>query len=160
MKAKINVSKSYHCSPKYFSDSWCHHRALHAQASSAVHENGSEDEKLFGRFGSIGGLVGSTLSTRIQNETLSNGCSLLTPPNFFERGGFEAWYEVGCSKTYTPTTNDVGHALKMECVTVDAATIIPIGLDNSLHTSCVILDPSPTPRQMIPINVVDGIANI
>ena len=75
-------------------------------------------------------------------------------------GGGETWYEVGCSKTYTPTTDNVGHALKLECVEVDASTGIPIGLNNTLHTSHVIPTPPPTPRRMIPINVVDGIANL
>ena len=45
-------------------------------------------------------------------------------------------------------------------VAVDATTRIPIGLASTLHTSCVILAPYPTPRCMIPINVVDGIANL
>ena len=48
----------------------------------------------------------------------------------------------------------------MECVAVDAATGIPIGLASTLHTSHVIPAPYPTPRRMIPINVVDGIANL
>lgn len=160
VKAKIPVSKSYHCSPKCFSDSWRHHRALHARAASAVHENGTEDDELFGRFGSTGGLVGSTSSTGIQNATLSNGSALLNAPNVSERGGGETWYEVGRSKTYTPTADDVGHALKLECVAVDAATGIPVGLASTLHTSRVIPAPSPTPRRMIPINAVDGIANL
>jgi len=67
VKAKIPISKSYHCSAKCFSESWHHHNALHA-AASAVHENGTKHDELFGRFGSIGGLVGSTSSSGIQNE--------------------------------------------------------------------------------------------
>ena len=58
MKAKIPVSKSYHYSPKCFSDSWHNHRALHAQAAGAIHEIGIEDDELFGIFGSTWGLVG------------------------------------------------------------------------------------------------------
>lgn len=159
VKAKIPVSKSYHCSPKCFSDSWRHHRALHARAASAVNENGAEDDELYGRFGSTGGLVGSTSSTGIQNATLSNGSALLNP-NVSERGGGETWYEVGRSKTYTPTADDVGHVLKLECVAVDASTGIPLGPASTLLTSRVIPAPSPTPRRMIPINAVDGIANL
>jgi len=160
VKAKIPVSKSYHCSPKCFSDSWRHHRALHARAASAVLENGTEDDELFGRFGSTGGLVGSTSSSGIQNASLSNGSALLNPPNVSERGGGETWYEVGRSKTYTPTADDVGYALKLECVAVDAATGITVGPASTYHTSRVIPAPSPTPRRMIPINAVDGIANL
>ena len=81
----------------------------------------------------------------IQNATLSNGSALLNPPNVSERGGGETWYEFGHSKTYTPTTDDVGHAMKLECMVVDAAKGIPIVIESTLHTSCVIPTPSPTP---------------
>jgi CCR4-NOT transcription complex subunit 6 len=160
VKAKIPVSRSFHCSPKCYSDSWGHHRALHARAASAVHENGTEDDELFGGLGSTGGLVGSTSSSGIHNASLSNGSALLNPPNVSERGGDETWYEVGRSKTYTPTADDVGYALKLECVAVDAATGIPVGPASTLRTSLVIPAPSPTPRRMIPINAVNGIANL
>ena len=160
VKAKIPVSKSFHCSPKCYSDSWGHHRALHARAASAVHENETGDDELFGRLGSTGGLVGSTSSSGIHNASLSNGSALLNPPNVSERGGDETWYEVGRSKTYTPTVDDVGYALKLECVAVDAATRIPVGPTNTLHSSLVIPAPSPAPRRMIPINALNGIANL
>ena len=39
VKAKIPVAKSYHCSPKCFSDAWQRHCVLHDRAASAVNEN-------------------------------------------------------------------------------------------------------------------------
>lgn len=164
VKAKIPATKSYHCSPKCFSDSWRHHRQLHARAASAVHENGTEDDELFGRFGSTGsailgtgGVVGSTSSTGVQNTSLSNGSALLNPATVSEKG--ETWYEVGRSKTYTPTADDVGHVLKLECVAVEASTGAPVGPNTTLLTSRVIPAPSPTPRRMVPVTQVDGVLN-
>uniref|UniRef100_A0A0D6R0B4 poly(A)-specific ribonuclease n=1 Tax=Araucaria cunninghamii TaxID=56994 RepID=A0A0D6R0B4_ARACU len=167
VKAKIPVAKSYHCTPKCFADSWRHHRQLHARAASAVHENGAEDDELFGRFGSsgsavlnTGGLVGSTSSMGVQNTGLSNGSAFFNPLGVSEKSGGETWYEVGRSKTYTPASDDVGHVLKLECVAVDASSGIAVGPSNTLLTSRVIPAPCPTPRRMIPINQVDGVANL
>ncbi|KAF9610320.1 hypothetical protein IFM89_021990 [Coptis chinensis] len=47
VKAKIHVAKSYHCSPRCFSDAWQHHRTLHERAANAVNENGTQEEELF-----------------------------------------------------------------------------------------------------------------
>jgi len=70
--------------------------------------------------------------------------------------GGEAWYEVGCSKTYTPTTDDVGHVLKLECVAVDVTAGLSFAPASTLVTARVIPAPSPTPRCLIPMNGVDG----
>ncbi|XP_077211874.1 carbon catabolite repressor protein 4 homolog 1-like [Tasmannia lanceolata] len=162
VKAKIPVAKSYHCSPRCFSDAWQHHRALHDRAASAVNENGTEEEELFGRFSSSSsgasalnpGLSGST-STIGQNPSLNNGSTPLYPSVVSERNGGETWFEVGRSKTYTPTADDIGHVLKFECVAVDSETRIPVGPGNTILTSRVIPAPSPSPRRLIPVNGVD-----
>eukprot|EP00252_Welwitschia_mirabilis_P025063 TRINITY_DN7692_c0_g1_i1.p1 TRINITY_DN7692_c0_g1~~TRINITY_DN7692_c0_g1_i1.p1 ORF type:complete len:614 (-),score=96.22 TRINITY_DN7692_c0_g1_i1:751-2592(-) len=167
VKAKLPVAKSYHCSTKCFADSWRHHRALHARAASAVHENGNEDDELFGRFNSTGssllgasaGYGSSTSGIGNQKATLTNGSSLVNHSIVSERSGGEIWYEVGRSKTYTPTADDTCHVLKLECVPVDAVSGIPVGPTTTILTNRVIPAPSPPPRRMIPVNSVDGVAN-
>ncbi|XP_072977504.1 carbon catabolite repressor protein 4 homolog 1-like isoform X1 [Typha angustifolia] len=164
LKAKVPVAKSYHCSPKCFSDAWQHHRVLHERASSAVNENGGEEEELFGRFNSSGsgvisaGLSGST-SNLGQSPGLSNGPVPLYPSST-ERSSGETWFEVGRSRTYTPSADDIGHVLRFECVAVDAETRIPIGSVNSIMTSRVIPAPSPSPRRMIQVNGVDVLGHL
>ncbi|XP_068642989.1 carbon catabolite repressor protein 4 homolog 1-like [Aristolochia californica] len=164
VKAKIPVAKSYHCSPRCFSDAWQHHRVLHDRAASAVNENGAEEEELFGRFGSSGSgsLNSSSVPAVGQSPSLNNGSATpLYPTAVTERSSSgETWFEVGRSKTYTPTADDIGHVLKFECVAVDAETRIPVGTPNTIFTSRVIPAPSPTPRRMIPVNGVDLIGHL
>lgn len=69
-----------------------------------------------------------------------------------EHVGGETWFEVGLGKTYTPTVDDVGHQLKLECVPVDAMTARSIGPASTVLTSRVIPAPSPTPRRLISVN--------
>ncbi|GAA0163966.1 hypothetical protein Leryth_001077 [Lithospermum erythrorhizon] len=153
VKAKIPVAKSYHCSTKCYSDAWHHHRVLHEQAASAVLENGNEEEEIYGRFNSTGS---SASLTSLQSSTsLSNGTKLFYPTAVTQRNG-ETWFEVGHSKTYTPTADDIGHVLKFECVVVNAETKLPVGNVNSLLTSRVIPAPSPTPRRLISVSGVDA----
>ncbi|XP_020104487.1 carbon catabolite repressor protein 4 homolog 1-like [Ananas comosus] len=164
LKAKIPVAKSYHCSSKCFLDAWQHHRALHERASNAVNENGAEEEELFGRFGSSGsgvintGLSGST-SNLGHSPGLTNGPVPLYPLSS-ERNSGETWFEVGRSRTYTPTADDIAHVLKFECVVIDAETRIPVGAVNSIMTSRVIPAPSPSPRRMIQVNSVDVLGHL
>ncbi|GKV34505.1 hypothetical protein SLEP1_g42876 [Rubroshorea leprosula] len=154
VKAKIPVVKSYHCSPKCFSDAWQHHRVLHDRAASAVNENGNEEEEIFGRFNGAGSGV-TSLSASASSTSLSNGSTPLYPAAVTQRSGGETWFEVGRSKTYTPTADDIGHVLKFECVVVDVETKIPVGHPNTILTSRVIPAPSPSPRRLIPVSGVD-----
>ncbi|KAK8933523.1 hypothetical protein KSP39_PZI015380 [Platanthera zijinensis] len=165
LKSKIPVSKSYHCSSKCFSDAWHHHRALHDRASNTVNENGGEEDELFGRFGSGGssvinaGLSGST--SRIgYTPGLNNGSAPSFPSTVSERNGGETWFEVGRSRNYTPTTDDIGNTLKFECVAVDLETRVAVGTPSSIMTSRVIPAPSPIPRRMIEVGGVDVLGNI
>ncbi|XP_030448950.1 carbon catabolite repressor protein 4 homolog 1-like [Syzygium oleosum] len=161
VKAKIPVAKSYHCSPKCFSDAWQHHRVLHDRAASAVSENGNEEEELFGRFNSSGsGVVNTALSGSLSSSTLTNGSAPLYPQTVTQRSGGVTWIEVGRSKTYTPSADDIGHVLKFECVVVDAETKLLVGHVNTILTSCVIPAPSPSPRRLIPVSGVDMVGNV
>ncbi|KHG21300.1 Carbon catabolite repressor 4 -like protein [Gossypium arboreum] len=156
VKAKIPVAKSYHCSPKCFSDAWQHHRVLHDRAASAVNENGNEEEEIFGRFNSTGsGVISASLTGSASSTSLTNGSTPLYPTAVTQRSGGETWFEVGCSKTYTPTTDDIGHVLKFECVVIDAEMKLPVGQPNTLLTSRVIPAPSPSPRRLISVGGAD-----
>ncbi|KAM1306339.1 hypothetical protein ACFX2H_008740 [Malus domestica] len=161
VKAKIPVSKSYHCSPKCFSDAWQHHRVLHDRAASAVNENGNEEEEVFGRFNSSGsGVLNTSLSGSVSSMSLTNGSAPLYPAAVTQRSGGETWFEVGRSKTYTPTADDIGHVLKFECVVVDAESKVPVGHVNTILTSRVIPAPSPSPRRLVPVNGVDVMGHL
>ncbi|XP_073149238.1 carbon catabolite repressor protein 4 homolog 1 [Henckelia pumila] len=159
VKAKIPVAKSYHCSPKCFSDAWQHHRVLHERAASAVNENGNEEEEIFGRFNSTGSttsnMINMNLPTSQSNPSLSNGTTALYPAAVTQRSGGETWFEVGRSKTYTPTADDIGHVLKFECIVIDAETKLSVGPASTLSTSRVIPAPSPSPRRMISVIGID-----
>ncbi|XP_009628616.1 carbon catabolite repressor protein 4 homolog 1-like [Nicotiana tabacum] len=155
VKAKIPVAKSYHCSPKCFSDAWQHHRVLHERAASAVNENGNEEEELFGRFNSTGSGVNMSLTSSQSSCSLTNGTAPLYPAAVAQRNGGETWFEVGHSKTYTPSADDIGHVLKFECAVIDAETKLPVGHASTVLTSRVIPAPSPTPRRLISVNGLD-----
>jgi len=158
LKAKIPVSKSYHCSPKCFSDAWQHHRVLHDRAASAVNENGNEEEEVFGRFNNSGsGSINTSLSSSGSSANLTNGSSTVYPTTVSQRNGGETWFEVGRSKTYTPSADDIGHVLKFECVVVDAETKLTVGHTNTILTSRVIPAPSPIPRQRIPVDAMGSL---
>lgn len=161
VKAKIPVAKSYHCSTKCFSDAWQHHRVLHERAASAVNENGAEEDELFGRFNSAGsGVVNASLPASQSNPSLSNGAAPVYPAAVAQRNGGETWFEVGRSKTYTPTADDIGHVLKLECFVVDVETKLAVGLSNTVLTSRVIPAPSPCPRRLIPVSGVDVMGHL
>ncbi|KAK2400752.1 DNAse I superfamily protein [Trifolium repens] len=149
IKAKVPVPKSYHCTSKCFSDAWQHHRALHDRAANAVNENGNEEDEVFGRFN-------SSVSSSASSASLTNGYAAPMYPSSIKNGS-ETWFEVGRSKTYTPTADDIGHVLKFECSVVDAVTKLPIGQVNTLLTNRVITAPSPVPRRVIR---VDGMGHL
>ncbi|GAB2233085.1 hypothetical protein Droror1_Dr00002300 [Drosera rotundifolia] len=146
LKAKIPVAKSYHCSAKCFSDAWQHHRSLHLRAASAANESGNEEEEMFGR-------VNST-----DTQNLTSGSTPIYPASVTQRSG-ETWFEVGRSKTYTPSADDIGYTLKFECVVVDIQRKLPVGSPSQITTSHVIPAPTPPPRRLIPVNVVDLMGN-
>lgn len=122
-----------------------------------MNENGNEDEELFGRFNSSGsGVSATSLSGSMSGSGLSNGsATFYSGATATQRNGGETWFEVGLSKTYTPTAEDIGHALKFECVIIDSETKLSVGQPNTLLTSRVIPAPTPTPRRLIPVGGMD-----
>ncbi|MFS8002311.1 putative poly(A)-specific ribonuclease [Helianthus anomalus] len=158
VKAKIPVVKSYHCSPKCFSDAWQHHRVLHERAASAVNENGNEEEEIFGRFNNntSNNNINQSLSSSQSLPSLTNSASTpLYPASVTQRNGGETWFEVGRAKTYTPTADDIGHILKFECVVVDVVMKSTVGSLNTVLTSRVIPAPSPSPRRLVSVTNAD-----
>ncbi|XP_047333891.1 carbon catabolite repressor protein 4 homolog 2-like [Impatiens glandulifera] len=151
VKVKIPVAKSYHCTAKCFSDAWQHHRVLHERAAIAESENGAEDEELFGRFNSTG--AAASLSSSQSNPNLAIAATPVFPATITQRNGGETWFEVGRSKTYTPTADDIGNVLQFECVVIEAETKLSVGHASTLLTSRVIPAPTPTPRRMVPVVV-------
>ncbi|XP_004234785.1 carbon catabolite repressor protein 4 homolog 1-like [Solanum lycopersicum] len=145
VKAKIPVAKSYHCSPKCFSDAWQHHRLLHERAASAVNTNGNEEN--------TGSGVNTSLTSSQSSGSLTNGTTPF-PVVVTQRSGGETWFEVGHSKTYTPSADDIGHTLKFECAIINAVTKSTVG-NASTMMSRVIPAPSPTPRRLISVSGVD-----
>lgn len=113
-----------------------------------MNENGNEEEEIFGRFNSTGSTASSVLSVSQSNPSFSNGTAALYPAAITKNSG-ETWFEVGHSKTYTPTADDVGHVLRFECVVVDVETKVSVGAPVALSTSRVIPAPSPIPRRLI-----------
>lgn len=72
----------------------------------------------------------------------------------------ERLFEVGRSKTYVPTAEDIGHTLRLECEVVDSKTKHLVGQVRRLQTRQVILVPYPSPRRLIPVNEVDLTGNV
>ncbi|RLN16401.1 hypothetical protein C2845_PM02G36480 [Panicum miliaceum] len=165
LKSKIPVAKSYHCSAKCFCDAWQHHRVLHERAISALNENGTEEDELFGRFGSgssSSGIISAALSGSTPNLSQSSGFNNgPTPvyPTGTEKSSGETWFEVGRSRTYTATADDIGHVLRFECVVVDLETRGTVRAPTSVMTSRVIPAPTPTPRRLIPVNAADAMGH-
>ncbi|KAF5190294.1 Carbon catabolite repressor protein, partial [Thalictrum thalictroides] len=143
IKAKVPTSKSYHCSSRCFSDAWQHHRVLHDRAANAINENGAEEEEIYG-----------------QNTSMNNGSTSVYPAAIVERTGGEISFEIGRSKKYTPTVDDIGHVLRFECAAVDAETKLPVGQVKAILTSRVIPAPTPTPRRLLPVNGSDMMGHL
>ncbi|KEH41754.1 endonuclease/exonuclease/phosphatase family protein [Medicago truncatula] len=102
------------------------------------------------------GITYSKLSGSASSASLTNGHAAPMYPAGI-RNGNETWFEVGRSKTYTPTADDIGHVLKFECSVVDAVTKSPVGQASTLQTNRVIPAPSPIPRRIIR---VDGMGHL
>lgn len=127
---------------------------MHTRAATQARENGAEeDDNPYGRFNGTSGSLNS-----LPGLPHSNGSAFQSPARLSsEQGGSgETWYEVGRGKTYTPTAEDVGHVLKLECAAVDVSTGLAVGSVHTVLTNRVIPAPSPTPRRMICVSGNDG----
>lgn len=150
-KRRALVPKSYHCSPKCFTDAWQHHRTLHERAAA---ENGNDDDEVV-RFNS-GVLAGSLSNLNLPN----NGPTPFYPSNITQKNGGETLVEVGVCKKYTPTADDIGYVLKFECGVANAETKQSLGHPSTILTSRVIPAPSPSPRRLIPVNGADVMGHL
>lgn len=164
LKAKLPQSKSLHCTQKCFTDSWRHHVIMHQETAEKRENNLEEDDSPFlfnsNPAKSLRSLDGSLSGAATHSANLSNGSIFSSPVrmashNQNQEAG-DVWCEVGQGKTYTPTTEDIGHVLKIECVVIDGSTGRPAAAPYQRLTSRVIPAPSPTPRRLIPVNAVEG----
>ncbi|CAN7061971.1 unnamed protein product [Brassica oleracea var. botrytis] len=148
------VSKSYHCSPKCFTDAWQHHKTLHERAAA---ENGNNEEDnnndLSRASSAASGVLASTLSASM--SSLNGPPTPFYPSSIAQKNGGETLVEVGGCKTYTPTADDIGYVLKFECVVAVAESKQSVGHPSTIMTSRVIPAPSPRPRRLIPVNGAD-----
>ncbi|KAJ8499878.1 hypothetical protein OPV22_010430 [Ensete ventricosum] len=130
VKEKVPIAKSYHCSPKCFTDAWQHHRSLHEQAKRTVKENGIEEEETFGRFNNSGS---GSHNASLSSATITVGSSVLNN---------------GPVPIYSTTVAERNE------------TRIPMGNVHTILTSRVIPAPSPTPRRMIQVNGADAMGHL
>jgi len=168
VKIKLAAAKSFHCSPKCFLDAWQHHHSMHtlipanANCENGLQEDDSSDNhgavnlKLNPRGAGVGdgpALVFSSSCSSI--STLSKPAQLSSSCDREDGGG--TWQEVGQGKTYTPTADDIGHVLKLECTVVNASNGLSVTLASTVLTSQVIPAPSPTPRRLFSLRSADGL---
>ncbi|KAL1187991.1 Carbon catabolite repressor-like protein [Cardamine amara subsp. amara] len=59
-------------------------------------------------------------------------------------------WKVGESRTYTPTTEDVGYVLRLECAVICAETKKDLGRSTTISTPRVVPFPTPFPRKLVP----------
>ncbi|CAH8392504.1 unnamed protein product [Eruca vesicaria subsp. sativa] len=141
------VSKSYHCSPKCFTDAWQHHKTLHERAAA---ENGNEEDS-----NNELSRANSAASTLSGSMSSLNAPTPFYPASITQKNGGETLVEVGSCKTYTPTADDIGYVLKFECVVAVAESKQSVGHPSTILTSRVIPAPCPRPRRLIPVNGAD-----
>eukprot|EP00898_Chlorokybus_atmophyticus_P003875 jgi/Chlat1/4489/Chrsp29S04432 len=155
VKAGVPEAKSYHCSTDCFQAAWRTHRTLHLRSqANGARENGHED----GNTAPEGSTQISTPPRFNSSASSFNGNSnnVLYGPRTPEVSGIQ-WVEIGHSRTYTPTEDDVGHMLKYECTPCDANTNVPhSSRGNSLVTGRVIQAPQPIPRRMINVATMEN----
>jgi CCR4-NOT transcription complex subunit 6 len=158
VKANLAVAKSYHCSSKCFTEAWRLHRAMHVSNDNG----GDDDDPIFGRAGTVlsshGGLA--ALNGQLPPPSVHSSNARISPARISpaEHVGGETWFEVGRGKSYSPSAEDVGHRLQLECVAVEATTARPVGRALTVFSSHVIPAPSPTPRRFISVNPVNGMS--
>jgi CCR4-NOT transcription complex subunit 6 len=123
---------------------------------------GDDDDPIFGRAGTVlsshGGLA--ALNGQLPPPSVHSSNARISPARISpaEHVGGETWFEVGRGKSYSPSAEDVGHRLQLECVAVEATTARPVGRALTVFSSHVIPAPSPTPRRFISVNPVNGMS--
>mmetsp|Transcript_5147 Transcript_5147/g.16836 ORF Transcript_5147/g.16836 Transcript_5147/m.16836 type:complete len:482 (-) Transcript_5147:46-1491(-) len=122
VKAKAPISKSYHCGPECFTESWDNHKAIHQRAiANGGNENGGGQQELY----------------RGDSSKFADA---------------DGWIEISRKRTYIPAEDDVGHTLKYECQMMDAKGNTPIGQVHQMVSSRVLAPPEPKHRQMLTLD--------
>lgn len=167
VKIKLAAAKSFHCSPKCFLDAWQHHHSMHTLfPANAYCENGLQEDDSSDNHGAVN-LKLNTRGPRVGDSpalvfsSSCSGISTLSKPaqlssSCDQEDGGGTWQEVGQGKSYTPTADDIGHVLKLECTVVNASNGLGVTLASTVLTSQVIPAPSPTPRRLFSLHSADG----
>jgi len=140
---KLTGTRTYHCSPECFARAWKTHRSNYDRIIGA---NGDSDAMIPGDFDN---------PTSASKPHLAKGPPAVT----VQDASGERWTEVGQSRTYVPTSEDVGNVLKYEVTVVDGATGEPLpdasGSTNAtlVTTSRTIPAPTPRPRHLLNVPV-------
>uniref|UniRef100_A0A7S0R3W3 Endonuclease/exonuclease/phosphatase domain-containing protein n=1 Tax=Pyramimonas obovata TaxID=1411642 RepID=A0A7S0R3W3_9CHLO len=121
LKSKVPVQKSYHCSQKCFVACWPDHKNWHANPSSTGLPCTEDD------------------SSHYRNPMGSNGDE-----------GLPEWVLVGQGRTYTPTSDDIGHTLKFEVTPFDSQRNAE-DAPTTVVTGRVIPPPNPPARNLLPV---------
>lgn len=116
--------------------------------------NGFEDDESPFTFNSSPAKASRTVDVNHSNGSIFSSPVRMASHNHNQEAG-DIWCEVGQGKTYTPTTEDVGHILKIECVVIDGSTGGPAATPHQRQTSRVIPAPSPTPRRLMSVNSME-----
>ncbi|KAK2077208.1 hypothetical protein QBZ16_004842 [Prototheca wickerhamii] len=99
LRSRADQRKSYHCSAACLKEHWCFHREFHRNPGRGQHDASSGD-----------------LARSLAAAAAAQGGGAAAA---------EAWVEVSSAAHYTPSFEDVGSVLKLECVAYDAASPYP-----------------------------------
>lgn len=71
----------------------------------------------------------------------------------FDSSFYTKKWEVGNSRTYTPTNGDVGYRLMVECTVINTLSNRLLGPVSSISTSCCVVQcPTPIPRSLVSVS--------
>ena len=156
-------SKSYHCDESCFAQSW-REWMRHRMANGGRDENAREplwkpphlkDQPGGGAPPSPHGSATNLTDTYHRPKNPHRGGA-----GHDDRGAKtdepESWTEVGRSKSYSATAEDVGHLLKFEVTSVDAGGAEQ-GSTDGFTTGRVIPAPTPPRRNLVPLAHRDGV---
>eukprot|EP01083_Nonionella_stella_P090701 253415_1 len=127
LKLKIPVYLSYFCCNDHFQQGWSLHRQMHNEKSKLA------DESVKPHWGDFESADESTFTWQFAlNKSAHERGAKTADPNSMESLSCRfppmisnIWAEVSQNKTYTPTIDDVGRQLLLECAPVMSAGSVP-----------------------------------
>lgn len=145
IRLRLPSNKTYFCTPQCFKNNWKSHKSIHERATIAARDGPDFEDVIEGRILGINGSYEASQSFKPGNK---GGFARPPAPEAIKQANGELWYVVGTSRSYTPTPDDVGFSLKLECFPVNSLTGAT-GAVFTLNTGKVIPAPTPVPRRML-----------